>query len=76
MKINSVANEIKYKTYRNKLNHILKCAERKHYSDLLNDNKSNVKRTWQIIKFIVNKNKTNKIQDKFKLSDGTLQINQ
>ena len=72
MKINSVANEIKYKTYRNKLNHILKCAERKHYSDLVNDNKSNVKRTWQILKSIVNKNKANKIQDKFKLSDGTL----
>ena len=70
-KINAVAHEIEYKTYRNKLNHILKCAERKHYSDLLNDNKNNVKRTWQILKSIVNKNKTTKIQDKFKLSDGT-----
>ena len=70
-KINAVAHEIEYKTYRNKLNHILKCAERKHYSDLLNDNKNNVKRTWQILKYIVNKNKTTKIQDKFKLSDGT-----
>ena len=45
---------------------------RKHYSDLLNENISNVKRTWQILKSIVNKNKANKIQDKFKLSDGTL----
>ena len=70
-KINAVAHEIEYKTYRNKLNHILKCAERKHYSDLLNDNKNNVKRTRQILKSIVNKNKTTKIQDKFKLSDGT-----
>ena len=72
MKLNSVANKIKYQIYRNKLNHILKCTERKHYSDLLNDDKSNVKRTWQIPKSIVNKNKANKIQDKFKLSDGTL----
>ena len=31
--IKSVANEIKYKTYRNKLNRILKFAERKYYSD-------------------------------------------
>ena len=69
-KINAVAHGIEYKTYRNKLNHILKCAERKHYSDLLNDNKNNVKRTWQILKSIVNKNKTTKIQDKFKLRDG------
>ena len=50
----------------------MQCAKRKHYSDLLNDNKSNVKRTWQILKSIVIKNKANKIQDKFKLSDGTL----
>ena len=55
MKINSVANEIKYKTYLNKLNHILKCAERKHFSDLLNDNKNNVKRTWKILKSVVKK---------------------
>ena len=54
-KINAVAHEIEYKTYGNKLNHILTCAERKHYSDLLNDNKNNVKRTWQIFKSIVNK---------------------
>ena len=72
MKINSVAREMKYKTYRNKLNHVLRHAERKHYSDLLNDNKNNVKRTWQILKSIVNKNKATKIQDKFKLSDDTL----
>ena len=63
---------MKYKTYRNKLNHVLRHAERKHYSDLLNDNKNNVKRTWQILKSIVNKNKATKIQDKFTLSDGTL----
>ena len=72
MKINSVAREMKYKTYRNKLNHVLRHAERKHYSDLLDDNKNNVKRTWQILKSIVNKNKATKIQDKFKLSDDTL----
>ena len=72
MKINSVAREMKYKTYRNKLNHVLRHAERKHYSDLLDDNRNNVKRTWQILKSIVNKNKATKIQDKFKLSDDTL----
>ena len=55
MKINFLANEMEYKTYRNKRTHIFNCAERKHYSDHLDDNKSNVKRTWQILKSIVNK---------------------
>ena len=35
MKINTAANEIQYKKYRNKLNHILRCAERKHFQDIL-----------------------------------------
>ena len=30
-----------YKTYKNKLNHILKCAEKKYYSYLLDSNKDN-----------------------------------
>ena len=66
---------MKYKTYRNKRNHVLRHAGRKNYSDLLNDNKNNVKRTWQILKSIINKNKVTKIQDKFKLSDDTLTRN-
>ena len=35
IKINTAANEIQYKKYRNKLNHILRCAERKHFQDIL-----------------------------------------
>ena len=71
-RIKSVANEIKYKTYRNKLNRILKVAERKYYSDLIDENKHNIKKTWQIIKNIVNKNIMRKYQSKFKLSDGSI----
>ena len=32
-------NESKYKAHRNKLNHILKKAEKQHYTDLLTANK-------------------------------------
>ena len=39
----SACNESKYKTYRNKLNHILKKAEKQHYTDLLEANKNNIK---------------------------------
>ena len=71
LKMPSALNEITYKSYRNKLNHILKKSERQHYSDLLTANKSNIKKTWQIMKNIVNKSKIKKIQSKFKLPDGS-----
>ena len=35
LKIKSSHNECKYKTYRNHLTRVLKCAEKKHYADLL-----------------------------------------
>ena len=45
LKIKSVQNELTYKSYRNKLHHILKVAEKKYYADLLEANKSNLKKT-------------------------------
>ena len=66
----SACNDSKYKTYRNKLNHILKKAAKQHYTDLLADNKKNIK-TWQIMKDVVNKNKVKKVHSKFKLNDGS-----
>ena len=71
-RIRSVANEIQYKTYRNKLNSILKFAEKKCYSDLLDESKHNIKKTWQIIKNIINKNTTKKYHSKFKMNDGSI----
>ena len=67
LKMPSAFNEITNKPYRNKLNHILKMSERQHYSDLLTTNKSNTKKTWQIMKNIVNKNGIKNIHSKFKL---------
>ena len=32
-----------YKIYRNRLNHVLRAAERKYYQNLINEHKSNVK---------------------------------
>ena len=72
MKCKTVANEKTYKRYRNKLNIILKCAEKQHFTDLLNSHKDNKNKSWQIIENIVNRNKTRKMQDVFKLSDGTI----
>ena len=72
LKLKTVHNENIYKSYRNKLNHILKCAEKKYHSDLLDSNKHNIKKTWQIMKNIINRDKTKKIQKKFKITDGTM----
>ena len=60
-----------YKNYRNKLHHLIKIAEKRHYSELLNECQDNIKKTWQIIKNIVNKTKASQLQTKFKLNDGS-----
>ena len=60
-----------YKKYRNKLNQLIKTAERKHYHDLLIEHKSNIKKSWQIIKFVINKRKYKMPCTKFKLN-GTI----
>ena len=69
-----------YKRYRNKLNQLLRSAERKHYHDLLNEHKSNIRKSWQIIKSIINKRKYTPISNKFKdndkvISDGNIIAN-
>ena len=48
---------IYYKKYRNILNQLILSAERKHYHDLLIEHKSNNKKSWQIIKSVINKRK-------------------
>ena len=44
LKVRTVANEIRYKTYRNKLHHILKIAEKQHFSELLINCHNDVKK--------------------------------
>ena len=54
-----------YRIYRNKLNHIMRSAERKHYLDLLNEHKSNLKKSWQILKMVINKKNYTLVCTKF-----------
>ena len=74
-KIPSVKNETVYKKYRNKLNNILKVAEKKHYHDLIKSHKGDNKKSWAIIKSIINKHKKTRCQSKFKMSDGSVTEN-
>ena len=69
IKRNTAQNQMQYKHYRNKLSHILKIAEKKHYTDLLNNNESILKKTWKIMKGIMNKNRSNSVNARFKFQD-------
>ena len=69
-KCKSVHNECIYKTYKNKLNRIIKAAEKNYYQEKLEINKSNMKKIWSIIKEVIGKNKETQIQTEFKLPTG------
>ena len=69
LKFRTAYNELKYTTYRNKLKSILIKAEKDYYSKLLDANKGNMRKTWGIIKDIINKNRNKKIQTQFKVND-------
>ena len=62
-------NITKYKMYKVRLNRILKCAERKHYSDLIEQNRQNTKKLWAIIKQVINKKKQAITPNQFKFGD-------
>ena len=66
-------NEDTYKNYRNKLHKLLKNAERSYSNEQILTNKNNIKKTWSIIKTIINKNKSDKNkQTKFMVSYGSV----
>ena len=54
-----------YKLYRNRLSKLLKNAERLHYQSLLESNKNNMKRSWSILKEVINKKRTSCYPDQF-----------
>ena len=68
----SAFNESLYTDYRNKVTRALRKAEKNHFNNLIEINKNNIKKTWNVIKTIINKNKVNNIQTNFKLSNGLI----
>ena len=52
---NTRYNQIKYKVYKNKLNGLLRKSEREHYATLYEENKHNLKKSWSLLKEIINK---------------------
>jgi hypothetical protein len=64
----SIENENLYKHYRNRLNKLLKNAEREYYNNLLIENKINTKKKWSIIKEVINKKSTSKHPQTFNIN--------
>jgi hypothetical protein len=65
MKTKSLVDHKRYKMYRNKLHHLLRSSERRYYQELLGYNKDNLRKTWMVIKEIINKKKSSVKTDYF-----------
>jgi hypothetical protein len=55
-----------YKTYRNKLNSLIRKAKRSYFTNKLNNYKNNMRSTWKVLKNILNKNKTSNYATRFR----------
>jgi hypothetical protein len=51
------SNENNYKTFKNKLNHLLRIAKRMYYEKQLERVKTNTKNTWKILNEVINRKK-------------------
>jgi exonuclease III len=61
----TLSNKKTYKMYRNKLHNLLRRCEKDHYDKIFNENKNNIRKSWAIIKEIINKKKESILSDKF-----------
>jgi hypothetical protein len=69
-------NKSAYTKYRNKLNAVLRTTEREYYANRLQNYKTNLRRTWQVIRELINCNhNTNNCNQTFLDSDGTTNDN-
>ena len=57
--------------YGNKLNYLIRAAERQYYQDQFVKHKSNLKNSWQIIKTIMNKRKYKSSAPEFKCNGNS-----
>ena len=71
IKIQTSYNKHVYNIYNNKLKSILRKSEKNHYQDCLLKCTNNLKKTWTIIKDVLNKKKSSKINDTFKYNNQT-----
>ena len=63
-KRNRISNEI-YKNYKIRLSHLLEVSEKQYYQESLEKHRSNMRKTWEIIKMVINKNKNKATNSEF-----------
>jgi hypothetical protein len=64
-----------YKEYRNILNRLIRKTERNHYDLLLQKNKNNLRKSWLIIKEVINKKKQCDTSNKFLINNKVITDN-
>jgi hypothetical protein len=64
-------NETIYKNYKLYLRKLLRTAEREYLHSILNDNQHNLRKSWQVMKNLINKNRNQKVQSEFHINDKT-----
>ena len=69
LKFKSSYNQQMYNTYRNKVSKMKLEEERKHIASLLEANKTNLRKTWAVLKSIINKKRDKRIQTRFRLAN-------
>ena len=67
LKFKSSYNQQMYTVHRNKVSKMKQEEERKHISALLEANKANLRKTWSILKSIINKKRDKRVQTRFRL---------
>ena len=74
IKFQTSQNKKTYNAYNNKLKSILRKTEKEHYQQCLAKCTDNLKKTWMIIKDVLDKNKSTKIHDNLNTTTAQLQI--
>ena len=59
VKLGIISSELN-RTYRNKLNSVIRAAKQRHFAELFMNNKDNIKQTWKVIKMLLIKNSSSK----------------
>ena len=60
----------KFKTYRNKLNNLIRKSKKEYYNKKFESVKNNLRKTWKTINCIIGRNKRSNPQTKFTNSQG------
>ncbi len=69
------SNIIRNKTYRNKLNILFRLAKKQHYQILLEQNKKTSKKTFSILKEVINTKKKSQLSTVFKVGNMLISDN-